>query len=45
MIRDDLTFADYTMMMGSITATMHFRYSTAGWQRHLELMLQGLCAR
>lgn len=44
-VRDDLTFADYTMLMGSITATMHFRYSTAGWQRHLELILKGLCAR
>lgn len=41
-VRDDLTFDDYTMLMGSLTATMHFRYSTAGWERHLALMLSGL---
>jgi len=41
-VRDDLTFDDYTMLMGSLTATMHYRYSTAGWQRHLELILDGL---
>lgn len=44
-IRDDLTFADYTMLMGAITATMHFRYSAAGWQRHLQLMLEGMRRR
>ena len=44
-VRDDLTFDDYTMLMGSITATMHFRYSTAGWERHLTLVLDGLRKR
>ena len=41
-VREDLTFADYTMLMGSITATMHVRSSTAGWERHLTLMVEGL---
>lgn len=44
-VRDDLTFDDYTMLMGSITATMHFRYSDAGWERHLTLILEGLRQR
>lgn len=44
-VRDDMTFDDYTMLMGSMTATMHFRYSTAGWQRHLTLVLDGLRKR
>lgn len=44
-VRDDLTFDDYTMLMGSITATMHYRYSTAGWERHLTLTLEGLRQR
>lgn len=44
-VRDDLTFDDYTMLMGSLTATMHFRYSTAGWERHLTLILDGLRKR
>jgi len=43
--RDDLTFDDYTMLMGAITATMHYRYSTAGWERHLTLILDGLRRR
>lgn len=41
-VRDDLTFDDYTMVMGSITATMHFGYSSAGWERHLVLIVEGL---
>lgn len=41
-VRADLTFDDYTMVMGSITATMHFRYSSAGWERHLTLAVEGL---
>ena len=41
-VRDDLTFDDYTMLMGSLTATMHHGYSTAGWERHLTLILEGL---
>ena len=44
-VRDDLTFDDYTMLMGSITATMHFRYSKAGWERHLTLAIEGLRQR
>lgn len=41
-VRADLTFDDYTMLMGSITATMHFRYSSSGWERHLTLIIEGL---
>ena len=44
-VRDDLTFDDYTMLMGSLTATMHHGYSTAGWERHLALTLDGLRRR
>lgn len=44
-VRPDLTFDDYTMIMGSITATMHFRYSAAGWERHLVLTLEGMKRR
>ncbi len=44
-LRDDLTFDDYTMIMGSITATMHYRYSSAGWERHMLLVLEGLRQR
>lgn len=44
-VRDDLSFDDYTMLMGSMTATMHYRYSTAGWERHMLLILEGLRTR
>lgn len=43
-VRDDFTFGDFGMIMCGITATMYYQPGSANWRRHLELMLEGLCA-
>jgi AcrR family transcriptional regulator len=41
-VRDDLTFDDFPMLLCGITSTMYFKPGTADWKRHLELVLDGL---
>jgi AcrR family transcriptional regulator len=43
-VRDDFTFDDFGMLMCGITSTMYYQPGSANWRRHLELMLQGVCA-
>ncbi|HSZ03928.1 MAG TPA: TetR/AcrR family transcriptional regulator [Solirubrobacteraceae bacterium] len=43
-VRDDYTFEDFGMMMCGITSTMYFKPGGADWRRHLELILEGVCA-
>jgi AcrR family transcriptional regulator len=43
-VRDDFTFDDFAMMMCGITSTMYFKPGNANWRRHLELILEGVCA-
>ncbi len=41
-VRADLTFDDFPMLLCGITSTMYFKPGTADWKRHLELVLDGL---
>ncbi|HTU14965.1 MAG TPA: TetR/AcrR family transcriptional regulator [Solirubrobacterales bacterium] len=41
-VRDDLTFEDFPMVMCGITSTMYFSPGGAKWRRHLELVFAGL---
>jgi AcrR family transcriptional regulator len=41
-VRPDLTFDDFPMLLCGITSTMYFKPGTADWKRHLELILDGL---
>ncbi|MDQ2700186.1 MAG: hypothetical protein M3Y23_02530, partial [Actinomycetota bacterium] len=41
-VRDDLSFADFPMLMCGITSTMYFSPGGANWRRHLELVLASL---
>jgi AcrR family transcriptional regulator len=43
-IRADFTFADFGMMMCGITSTMYYKPGSADWRRHLEIVLDGVCA-
>ena len=43
-IRADFTFDDFGMVMCGITSTMYFKPGSANWRRHLEIVLDGLCA-
>lgn len=43
-IRDSFTFDDFAMMMCGITSTMYFKPGSADWRRHVELILNGVCA-
>jgi AcrR family transcriptional regulator len=43
-VRDDLTFEDFGMVMCGITSTMYYKPGGANWQRHVELLLHGVCA-
>jgi AcrR family transcriptional regulator len=41
-VRPDLTFEDFPMLLCGITSTMYFKPGAADWQRHLQLVLDGL---
>jgi AcrR family transcriptional regulator len=43
-VRDDFTFEDFGMMMCGITSTMYFKPGSADWRRHVEIILNGVCA-
>ena len=43
-IRPDFTFEDFGMLMCGITSTMYFKPGSADWRRHLEIVLDGICA-
>ena len=43
-IRADFTFGDFGMMMCGITSTMYYKPGSANWRRHLEIVLDGVCA-
>jgi AcrR family transcriptional regulator len=43
-IRADFTFEDFGMMMCGITSTMYYKPGSADWRRHLEIVLDGVCA-
>jgi AcrR family transcriptional regulator len=43
-VRPDLTYDDFPMLLCGITSTMYFKPDTADWKRHLELVLDGLRA-
>ena len=44
LIRADFTFNDFGMLMCGITSTMYFKPGSADWRRHLEIVLDGICA-
>ena len=41
-VREDLSFDDYPMLMCGITSTMYFRPAGAEWRRHMDLILASL---
>jgi AcrR family transcriptional regulator len=42
-VRDDLTYADFSLLTRGIMANMYFRSpGSSGWRRHLELALSGV---
>lgn len=43
-VRDTFTFDDFAMVMCGITSTMYFKPGSADWRRHVEIILNGLCA-
>jgi AcrR family transcriptional regulator len=43
-VRDDFGFDDFAMVMCGLTATMYYKPGSANWRRHLELVLDGICA-
>ena len=43
-VRDDLTFEDFGMVMCGITSTMYFKPGSADWRRHLAIILDGIRA-
>ncbi len=43
-VRGDFCFDDFSMMMCGITSTMYYQPGSANWRRHMELILQGVCA-
>jgi AcrR family transcriptional regulator len=43
-VRDDFTFEDFGMMMCGVTSTMYFKPGSADWRRHVEIILNGVCA-
>jgi AcrR family transcriptional regulator len=43
-VRSDLTFEDFPMLLCGITSTMYFKPGPVTWKRHLELVLAGLRA-
>jgi AcrR family transcriptional regulator len=42
-VRDDVTFEDFAMVMCGITSTMYYKPGSADWRRHLAIVVQGLC--
>jgi AcrR family transcriptional regulator len=42
-VRDDVTFDDFGMVMCGITSTMYYKPGSADWRRHLAIVVQGLC--
>jgi AcrR family transcriptional regulator len=43
-VRGDLTFDDFTILLCGLTSTMYFKPGRADWRRHLELVLNGIRA-
>jgi AcrR family transcriptional regulator len=43
-VREDFAFEDFAMVMCGITSTMYYKPGGASWQRHLEILLHGVCA-
>ncbi len=43
-VREGFTFEDFGMVMCGITSTMYYRPGSADWRRHLDILLQGVCA-
>jgi AcrR family transcriptional regulator len=43
-VREDFTFGDFGMVMCGITSTMYYKPGGASWRRHLEVILDGICA-
>jgi AcrR family transcriptional regulator len=43
-VREDFCFDDFAMMMCGITSTMYYQPGNANWRRHVELILEGVCA-
>jgi AcrR family transcriptional regulator len=43
-VREDLTFDDFAMLMCGITSTMYYKPGNANWHRHIELILGGVSA-
>lgn len=43
-VRADFTFGDFSMVMCGITSTMYYKPGGASWRRHLEIILDGVCA-
>ena len=43
-VRDDLSFEDFGMVMCGITSTMYYQPGSADWRRHLALILHGVRA-
>ena len=43
-VREDFTVEDFGMVMCGITSIMYFQPGSSNWRRHLELILQGVCA-
>jgi AcrR family transcriptional regulator len=41
-VRPDLTFDDFPMILCGITSTMYFKPGPSDWKRHLDLVLGGL---
>jgi AcrR family transcriptional regulator len=44
-VRDDFTFEDFGMVMCGITSTMYYKPGSADWQRHLAIILHGVCVQ
>jgi hypothetical protein len=42
-VREDFVFDDFAMVMCGITSTMYYKPGGASWQRHLEILLHGVC--
>jgi AcrR family transcriptional regulator len=41
-LRPDVTYEDFPMILCGITSTMYFKPGTADWKRHLALVVDGL---
>src|SRR3977135_3612810 len=41
-VRDDVTFDDFGMVMCGITSTMYYKPGSADWRRHLAITVHGV---